>query len=432
MTWKKVRLGDILTESRIPCEKPNPDRRITVRLKVLGVEKRGLENEIAGATKQFIRKASQFIYGKQNFHKGAFGIIPKELDGFESSADLPAFDVAENCLPEWIHYFFKQGNYYLQLAKIARGQATQRIHPEQIYDLEIPLPDIETQKEFLSNISDVEKRGDDLSNELFHQEDLLRQLRQAFLREAMQGKLVKQDRKEGNAKDLLEKIKAEKEKLGKKEKPLPPIKAEEIPFGIPESWAWCRLGKIVQHNSGKTLDSGRNSGKLRKYITTSNLYWGYFDLSNLKTMPMEDSELNKCTAIKGDLLVCEGGEAGRSAIWNSDESVCFQNHIHRVRPFENISSDFLYWHFCYLNLSGRINIYRKGMGISNISGKSLSSIPVPLPPYAEQKRIVKKLVELMKLCDGLQHSIQQSKTQNEKLLQQVLREALKEKEIETV
>ena len=107
MSWRKVRLGDIITESRIVSNNPDPDRRIKVKLKVLGVEKRGLENEIEGATKQFIRKAGQFIYGKQNFHKGAFGIIPKELDGFESSADLPAFDIAESCLPEWIFYFFK-------------------------------------------------------------------------------------------------------------------------------------------------------------------------------------------------------------------------------------------------------------------------------------------------------------------------------------
>ena len=138
MSWRKVKLGEVLTESKIICENPNTDRRIKVKLKVLGVEKRGVENEIEGATKQFIRKTGQFIYGKQNFHKGAFGIIPKELDGFESSADLPAFDVSENCLPEWIFYFFKQGNYFLELAKIARGVATQRIHPEQIFNIEIP------------------------------------------------------------------------------------------------------------------------------------------------------------------------------------------------------------------------------------------------------------------------------------------------------
>ena len=106
MSWKKVKLGDILTESKIISVYPNPDKRITVRLKVLGVEKRSLENEVEGATKQYVRKVGQFIYGKQNFHKGAFGIVPPDLDGFESSSDLPAFDVDKSCLPEFIFYFF--------------------------------------------------------------------------------------------------------------------------------------------------------------------------------------------------------------------------------------------------------------------------------------------------------------------------------------
>ena len=111
MGWNIVKLGELITESRIPSVNPDPNRRITVRLNVLGVEKRALEDEKTGATKQFIRKAGQFIYGKQNFHKGAFGIIPDVLDGFESSADLPSFDVREGCIYEWIFYFFKKGGY---------------------------------------------------------------------------------------------------------------------------------------------------------------------------------------------------------------------------------------------------------------------------------------------------------------------------------
>ena len=96
MNWRRVKLGELISESRVPSLNPDPNRRITVKLNVLGVEKRPLENEKAGATRQFIRKAGQFIYGKQNFHKGAFGVIPENLDGFESSADLPSFDVRKD------------------------------------------------------------------------------------------------------------------------------------------------------------------------------------------------------------------------------------------------------------------------------------------------------------------------------------------------
>jgi len=91
--WKKVKLGSLLTESKILSENPDTDKRLRVRLNMLGVEKRPKTNDKEGATKYYKRKAGQFIYGKQNLHKGAFGIIPHELDGFESSLDIPAFDV---------------------------------------------------------------------------------------------------------------------------------------------------------------------------------------------------------------------------------------------------------------------------------------------------------------------------------------------------
>jgi type I restriction enzyme M protein len=259
------------------------------------------------------------------------------------------------------------------------------------------------------------------------------QVKSFLLNLALRGKLTKQKHEDGNSLNLLQIIKAEKErliidKIIRKEKIQPSIKINEIPFSIPVSWQWCRIGEIAQHNSGKTLDSGRNTGQLREYITTSNLYWGYFNLEKLKSMPFEEAELNNCTAIKGDLLVCEGGEAGRAAIWKSDEGICFQNHIHRIRPYGNINSEFIYLNFLYLYLSGRINIYRKGMGITNISGKSLASIPIPLPPNPEQNRIVQKIGQLMQLCDELQQSIQQSKIENEKLLHAALRDALRKDE----
>ena len=213
MSWKKVKLGEILTESKIVSENPNPDRRITVRLKVLGVEKRGLENEVEGATKQYVRKAGQFIYGKQNFHKGAFGIVPPELDGFESSSDLPTFDVDESCLPEFIFYFFKQGNFYLELSKIASGVATQRINTTQLFELELLLPDIKTQRQLIENIQLLEKNGGEISTELTHQLTLVKKLRQQLLQDAVQGKLVEQNKNDEPASELLKKIKAEKQKL---------------------------------------------------------------------------------------------------------------------------------------------------------------------------------------------------------------------------
>jgi type I restriction enzyme S subunit len=323
---------------------------------------------------------------------------------------------------KFLHLYLQQFKETL-LVPLMKGAANVSLPMKKLADVEIEVPSLKRQLEIIALEDEAAEYKNELEEKLKLQDGDITKLRHSILKEALQGLLVKQNIKEGNAKDLLAKI------IANTQKDLSVINVDEIPFEIPESWQWSRIGDITQHNAGKTLDSGRNTGQQREYITTSNLYWGYFDLENLKSMPIEESELNKCTAIKGDLLVCEGGEAGRSAIWKSDNEICFQNHIHRIRPFENINSEFIYWNFLYLSLSGRINIYRKGMGISNISGKSLASITVPLPPFPEQNRIVKKIEQLMQLCDELQYGIQQSKIENEKLLQGALRDALKKDKV---
>lgn len=233
----------------------------------------------------------------------------------------------------------------------------------------------------------------------------VKRLRELILELAVRGKLVPQNPNDEPASELLTHIQAEKAKLvaeGKKDKPLQEIGEDEKAFELPAAWEWVRFGNIAQHNSGKTLDKGRNSGVPHDYITTSNLYWGRFELGSVRQMLIRDDELAKCTARKGDLLICEGGEAGRAAVWEQDSEICFQNHIHRARLFGGIDPHYAYRTFERLNLTGEIDQYRKGVGISNMSSKSLASIPFPLPPLAEQHRIVAKVDELMVLCDRLE------------------------------
>ncbi len=232
-------------------------------------------------------------------------------------------------------------------------------------------------------------------------------LRELILTLAMQGKLVEQDLNDPPASELLKEIEVEKQRLvkaGKIKKPklLPEVTNEEITHEIPKSWTWVRFGDIAQHNSGKTLDKRRNTGKPRDYITTSNLYWGRFELDNVRQMLIRDDELEKCTAKLNDLLICEGGEAGRAAVWHFDSEMCFQNHVHRARFYKEIDPYFAYRFFEKLNVTGEINQHRKGVGISNMSSKALASIVFPLPPLPEQHRIVARIDQLMARCDELE------------------------------
>lgn len=237
--------------------------------------------------------------------------------------------------------------------------------------------------------------------------DGIKKLRELILTLAMQGRLVPQDPSEQPTGELLKEIAAEKQRLVKegkikKPKPLPPVTEEEKPYSLPQGWEWVRFGEIAQHNSGKTLDGGRNTGLPRKYITTSNVYWGKFQLNNVREMLIREDELDKCSARKGDLLICEGGEAGRAAVWELPEEICFQNHVHRARLYKDVNPYFAYRFFEKINASGEINNYRKGVGISNMSSKALASIAFPLPPNSEQHRIIAKIDELMARCDELE------------------------------
>jgi type I restriction enzyme, S subunit len=253
----------------------------------------------------------------------------------------------------------------------------------------------------------------------------IKKLRELILELAMRGKLVPQDVNDEPASELLKQIQAEKSRLAaegkaKKDKPLAKIKPDEVSYQLPDGWAWVRFGDTAEHNSGKTLDNGRNTGSLHDYITTSNLYWGKFELANVRQMPIRDEELEKCTARKDDLLICEGGEAGRAAVWPHDHVICFQNHVHRARFYCDIDPYYAFLFFEKLDATGEINEYRKGVGISNMSGKALASIIFPLPPLSEQHRIVAKVDELMALCDQLETRHGNAADAHEQLVSQLL------------
>ena len=184
------------------------------------------------------------------------------------------------------------------------------------------------------------------------------------------------------------------EKVGKNE---PVCIADEVPFEIPESWEWVRLGEIYQHNTGKALNASNRSGELLTYITTSNLYWNRFEIDSLREMYFSESEIEKCTATKGDLLVCEGGDIGRAAIWPYDTDIRIQNHIHRLRPYSEICTEYYYYIFFLYKHAGWIG--GKGIGIQGLSASALHALLFPLPPLSEQYRIVTKIKEFEPFLD---------------------------------
>ena len=248
-----------------------------------------------------------------------------------------------------------------------------------------------------------------------------KQLKNSILQWAIQGKLVPQDPNDEPASVLLEKIRAEKARLVKEGKIKKDKKEsiiyrgddnshyekfadgtvvcidDEIPFDVPKGWEWCRIGTLFAHNNGKQLNKGNSRGTMMEYITTSNLYWDGFILDNLKKMPFEDNEIERCQAIKGDLLVCEGGDVGRSCIWTYDRPIMLQNHIHKLRAYYPLCTNYFFYIFWLYNMAGIIG--GKGIGIQGFSSKALHNTLVPLPPLCEQQRIVAKMQELLPVAE---------------------------------
>jgi len=241
--------------------------------------------------------------------------------------------------------------------------------------------------------------------------DHIKQLRQTILNLAVRGKLVPQDPNDEPVPELLKRIGAEN--------------SDNEPFPIPISWAWVSVDQISDSRLGKMLDKGKNKGTPRRYLRNVNVRWFDFDLSDVFQMRFEDTELDEFALRKGDVLICEGGEPGRAAVWDERENdIYFQKAIHRVRLHEGVVPHFFVNTLRQSADSGRLSGYFTGVGIKHFTGKGLSSFVFPLPPLAEQQRIVAKVDELMAICDRMETQLTTTQTESRHLLDSLLTKTL--------
>jgi len=252
-------------------------------------------------------------------------------------------------------------------------------------------------------------------------------LRQKILDLAIRGKLVPQDSNDEPASVLLERIRQQKQQMVKEGKLKPKdikndsvifvgednlhyekfsdgsVKCieDEIPFELPDGWAWARLSSIADMALGKMLDVAKNKGSLRPYLRNINVRWGTFDLSDTLEMRFEDNELERYSICYGDLVMCEGGEPGRCAVWKSEEVVFYQKALHRVRAIE-ILPEYLYYVIRRFIISNQYEKYYTGTTIKHLTGQSLRMLPIPLPPLNEQKLIVEHLQRIIEEIDKIE------------------------------
>ena len=347
---------------------------------------------------------------------GKVAIVGKELTTNQACCACTPFGIYNYFL-----FFFLMGSQ-IDFIKKGEGGAQPNISREKLVSHLMPIPPLTEQYRIVEKIQYllplVEKYSDSQILQDKLNAEIKDKLRKSILQEAIQGKLVPQIAEEGSAQELLERIKEEKRKLVKEGKlrksalndsaifrgddnkyyekigKLVQCIDEEIPFEIPESWVWCKFQDIANSELGKTMNKASDKGGEVPYLCSINVYWDKVDLSNVKVAPFSIAEKEKYLLQKGDLLICEGGEAGRCAIWSNDKTMYYQNALHRVRFYENISSKFIQNVIRIYKTMGIIDKKSKGMTIKHFTKTALNSLYVPLPPVQEQQRIVAQIEKL--------------------------------------
>ena len=329
--------------------------------------------------------------------------------------------ICKTSLYSFVYYFLQSELFFTQLSDVSSTTTINQLTQTNFNHFLVPLPPLVEQQRIVAKIEElmplVEQYGKAQGELNKLNTNIREQLKKSILQYAIEGKLVAQCEEDGTAEDLLQEIQAEKQRLyaeGKlKKKDLTHSTifrgednkyyeqigkevvdiTEAISFDIPNNWIWTRIGYLFAHNNGKQLNKSNSVGTLMEYITTSNLYWDGFKIENLKSMPFENQEIERYQAIKGDLLVCEGGDIGRSCIWINDYPIMLQNHIHKLRSYSQLCIKYFFYIFYLYKNVGLIG--GKGIGIQGFSAKALHNTIVPLPPLKEQERIVEKIDDLL-------------------------------------
>lgn len=312
------------------------------------------------------------------------------VDGCIHDGWLVISPIGEAYMSDFLYYLLSSSFAFEQFTNVASGGVVTNLNSDKVADTKFPLPPLAEQKRIVVEIERWFALIDQIEQSQSDLQDTIRQTKSKILDFAIHGKLVPQDPNDEPAIELLKRINPN----------FTPCDNGHYPVG----WIDVILGDIFYHNTGKALNSSNKEGVLRNYLTTSNVYWNQFDLSLVKQMPFRDNELEKCTVQKGDLLVCEGGDIGRSAIWNFDNNICIQNHIHRLRPKGDLNVLFYYYVLRFLKEHNRIG--GKGIGLLGLSSNELHKIGMPLPPRKEQDRIVLKIEELFSVFDNIQNALE--------------------------
>lgn len=344
-------------------------------------------------------------------------------------------------LAKYLHIYLHWNREELLVSQM-KGMANVSLPMNRIADVMVTVPSIDKQREIIElekKLVEKELEADKLFTDQLTQ---LENLNQAILQEAVQGKLVKQDPKDEPASELFKRIKTEKAKLGKKEKPLLPIKPEDlpagkagIPFDIPENWVWCRLREICSKIGSGSTPKGRNYSKNGfPFFRSQNIYNDGLVYDDIKFVSDEvQKQMSGTIVLANDILLnITGGSMGRCALVPEDfKEGNVSQHVCIIRPLQ---VDRSYFHKIILSPYFQKFIFSSttGAGREGLPKYNLEQFAIPLPPLSEQKRIVAEIEKQLAKTKQLKEHIITNQQATEQLLKALLHQAFEVKEMEEV
>lgn len=350
--------------------------------------------------------------------------------------------------PDYIDLFLHSFVYWSQIVNLNERNFRPKANAENLKSLILPGSSINIQNDAvkISNGQTVEGYEElysaikktlaeyDKTQKIEHfltlQLTLLDALNQAILQEAVQGKLVAQDPNDEPASELLKRIKAEKAKSGKKEKPLPPIQPEEIPFEIPASWVWCRLGETCSKIGSGSTPKGSNYAKSGfPFFRSQNIYNEGIVYNDITFISDEMQMQMSGTVVLADdiLLNITGGSMGRCALVPNDFTEGnVSQHVCIIRP---LVVDPNFFHKVILSPYFQRSIFSSttGAGREGLPKYNLEQFLIPLPPLSEQKRIVAEIERQFAKTKALKDHVIDNQQATEQLLKALLHQAFEVK-----
>lgn len=390
--WRVTRLGDFVNSKK--GKKPkyvSSEQTVDFNIPYVNIKafEKNIIDEYTNGEGCVFCDADDFLMVWDGSRSGYVGRAIKGAIG----STLVKLSFPKEVIEKYAYYFLQ--SKYIEINTRAKGVGIPHVDPNLVWNYEFPLPTPKEQSQIVEKIEELFSELDKGIENLKTGQQQLKVYRQAVLKWAFEGKLTNANIKNGE---------------------------------LPKGWDLKKLGDVAESCLGKMLDKGKNKGELTPYLGNINVRWNNFNLNNLSKMRIEESEVDRFGIIYGDLIICEGGEPGRAAIWKKAQTdIKFQKALHRVRFSKDVIPDFFLFYLNWISATKQIDKFFTGTTIKHLTGQSLKKIEFPLPSISEQKQIIDEIESRLSVCDKIEETITDSLQQAEALKQSILKRAFEGK-----